>query len=96
MGAPVEAVPDFVKKKTVEYMDTDSLHTYSTPKGEKRFLEACAFYMNKRFGVKIDPKNEACSLIGSKEGICHMIKALVTTVALKGDSSPGTAEAGAS
>ena len=77
MGAPVEPVPEFVKKKTVEYMDTDSLHTYSTPKGEKRFLEACAFYMNKRFNVKIDPKNEACSLIGSKEGICHMIKALV-------------------
>ena len=77
MGAPVEPVPDFVKLKTVEYMDNDSLHTYSTPKGEKRFLDAVAKYMNNRFGVELNSKNEICSLIGSKEGICHMIKALV-------------------
>ena len=70
MGAPVESVPDFVKKKTVEYMDNDSLHTYSSPKGEARFLNACATYMKNRFGVEINPKNEVCSLIGSKEGIC--------------------------
>ena len=77
MGAPVEPVPDFVKKKTVEYMDIDSLHTYSTPKGEARFLNACSTYMKNRFNVEINPKDEVCSLIGSKEGICHMIKALV-------------------
>ncbi len=77
MGAPVEPVPDFVKKKTVEYMDIDSLHTYSSPKGEKKFLEACSIYMKKRFQVSVNPKDEVCSLIGSKEGICHMIKALV-------------------
>ena len=77
MGAPVEAVPDFVKEKTMEYLNIDSLHTYSTPKGEPRFLEACSTYMKNRFGVSVNPKDEICSLIGSKEGICHMIKALV-------------------
>lgn len=77
MGAPVEPVPDFVKRKTVEYMDNDTLHTYSTPKGEKRFLDAVSVYMKNRFNVELNSKNEICSLIGSKEGICHMIKALV-------------------
>ena len=81
MGAPVEPVPDFVKQKTVEYMNIDSLHTYSTPKGEARFLNACSTYMKNRFNVEINPKNEVCSLIGSKEGICHMIKALVNPCA---------------
>ncbi|MBR2068136.1 MAG: aminotransferase class I/II-fold pyridoxal phosphate-dependent enzyme [Candidatus Gastranaerophilales bacterium] len=77
MGAPVEPVPDFVKEKTMEYLNIDSLHTYSTPKGEARFLNACATYMKNRFNVEIEPKTQVCSLIGSKEGICHMIKALV-------------------
>ncbi len=77
MGAPVEPVPDFVKEKTMEYLNIDSLHTYSTPKGEARFLNACSTYMKNRFNVSINPKKEVCSLIGSKEGICHMIKALV-------------------
>ncbi|MBQ8476489.1 aminotransferase class I/II-fold pyridoxal phosphate-dependent enzyme [bacterium] len=77
MGAPVEAVPDFVKEKTMEYLNIDALHTYSTPKGEPRFLSACAVYMKNRFNVELNPKDEICSLIGSKEGICHMIKALV-------------------
>ncbi|MBR1616801.1 aminotransferase class I/II-fold pyridoxal phosphate-dependent enzyme [bacterium] len=77
MGAPVEAVSPFIIQKTKEYLDIPSLHTYSTPKGEPYFLEACAYRMKHRFGVEINPKNEVCSLIGSKEGICHMIKALV-------------------
>jgi len=84
MGAPVEPVADFVKLKTVEYMNNDSLHTYSSPKGEKRFLSACATYMKNRFNVSLDSKSEFCSLIGSKEGICHMIKALVNP--LQGDT----------
>jgi LL-diaminopimelate aminotransferase len=77
MGAPVEPVPDFVKKKTAEYLNIDNLHTYSTPKGEARFLNACAVYMKNRFNVELNPKDQFCSLIGSKEGICHTIKALV-------------------
>ena len=77
MGAPIEPVPDFVKQKTKEYLDIDNLHTYSTPKGESYFLDAVSYRMKERFNVDIDPKTEAVSLIGSKEGICHMIKALV-------------------
>lgn len=77
MGAPVDKIPDFAVEKTKEYMDIDSLHTYSTPKGEARFLEAVSTYMKNRFGVEINPKNQATSLIGSKEGLSNLIKALV-------------------
>ncbi len=77
MGAPVDAVPDFVKQKTIEYISDDSLGTYSTPKGEKKFLNAVAHRMKERFNVSLDPNTEVFSLIGSKEGIANMIKAIV-------------------
>jgi len=93
MGAPVEPVPDFVIEKTKQYLNMPKLHTYSTPKGEPRFLEAVTTRMKERFNVNLNPKNEITSLIGSKEGIAHMIKALVNPC--EGDTilvpSPGYA-----
>ena len=77
MGAPVDKIPEFAHKKMSEYMTIDSLHTYSTPKGEVKFLEAVAAYMNNRFNVELNPKKQVVSLIGSKEGISNLIKALV-------------------
>ncbi len=77
MGAPVERVPEYVIEKTKEYLNIDSLHTYSTPKGEPRFLEAVKNHMKARFNVELDDKKEIFSLIGSKEGISNFIRALV-------------------
>ena len=77
MGAPVDPVPDFVIKKAIDYMSFSNLHTYTTPKGEVKFLEAVAKRMKERFNVELNPKTEICSLIGSKEGIANLIKALV-------------------
>ena len=65
MGAPVERVPEFVIDKTKEYLKFDSMHTYSTPKGEARFLEAVKNRMKTRFNVELDDKKEIFSLIGS-------------------------------
>lgn len=77
MGAPVEAVPEFVIQKTTEYLKENSLHTYSTPKGEPKFLEAVSARMKERFGVTLEPKSEIFSLIGSKEGLANLVRALV-------------------
>ena len=80
MGAPVEPPPQLVNEKLVEAMQGEGMHTYTTPKGEDYFLEAVAQRMKKRFGVDMDTKTEICSLIGSKEGIANMIRALVNPV----------------
>ena len=77
MGAPVDKIPEYAIKKTIEYMNNDSLHTYSTPKGEVRFLEAVSTYMKNRFNVEINPKKEVVSLIGSKEGLSNLVRALI-------------------
>lgn len=40
--------------------------------GSAEFLRAVSSYYKDRFGVAIDPKNEALALIGSKEGIFNI------------------------
>lgn len=78
MGAPTQNPPKFVIDALKSALDIDGIHTYSSPKGEKFYLEAIAQRMKNRFGVDIDPTCEIFSLIGSKEGIANFIRGLVT------------------
>ena len=77
MGAPVKVPPEFVTKKLIEAINTEGMHTYTTPKGESYLFDSIAKRMKNRFGIELDTKTEICSLIGSKEGIANMIRALV-------------------
>lgn len=76
MGAPTQAPPQLAIKELQRALETDKMHSYSTPRGEKSFLEAVALRMKNRFGVDLDPASEIFSLIGSKEGIANFIRAL--------------------
>jgi len=77
MGAPVDMVPKFAIETLKNCLDDPSIHTYSTPKGEKYFLEAVAQRMKTRFNVDVDSNSEIFSLIGSKEGIANLIRELI-------------------
>lgn len=77
MGAPTDMVPKFAVETLKNCLDDPSIHTYSTPKGEKYFLEAVAKRMKSRFNVTVDPNTEVFSLIGSKEGIANLIRELI-------------------
>ena len=77
MGAPTQAPPKFVVEALKKALDIDGIHTYSTPRGEKYFLEAISKRMKDRFGVDIDPACEIFSLIGSKEGLANFIRLLI-------------------
>ncbi|OGH61065.1 MAG: LL-diaminopimelate aminotransferase [Candidatus Lindowbacteria bacterium RIFCSPLOWO2_12_FULL_62_27] len=50
-------------------------HRYPAYEGMLSFRAAAASWFKKRFGVDLDPKTEVLSLIGSKEGIGHMVLA---------------------
>ena len=76
MGAPVEPPPEFVNKKLIEAISGEGMHTYTTPKGESYLIESIIKRMKNRFNVDLE-KEELFSLIGSKEGIANMIRALV-------------------
>lgn len=77
MGAPVEKPPQLVTDKIKEYADTDGMHTYTLVKGEQYLLDSIALHMKNRTGVDFDTKSEICALIGSKEGIANLIRALI-------------------
>ena len=78
IGAPTTRPPEFVIDALREALNEDEKHSYSTTKGEKYFLEAAAKRMKNRFGVDVSVDNgEVVSLIGSKEGLSAMFRALI-------------------
>lgn len=77
MGAPVERPPEFVYEKLAEAANGEGMHSYTTPKGEQYLIDSIAQRMKNRFGVEMDTKTEIFSLIGSKEGIANIIRALI-------------------
>ncbi len=77
MGAPTENPPQYMFDVLKQELDKTGVHSYSTPKGEKFFLEAIAKKMKSRFNVELDPATEICSLLGSKEGLANFIRILI-------------------
>lgn len=77
MGAPVKNPPQFVIDKLQDALKIEGIHSYSNPKGEAYYRNAIAQRMKTRFGVKLDPQKEIFSLIGSKEGIANLVRALI-------------------
>lgn len=76
MGAPQMMPPKLVLDTLKESLDEEGIHTYSSPRGEKYFIEAVKTKMKNRFGVELDSK-EICSLIGSKEGLANFIRIVI-------------------
>jgi LL-diaminopimelate aminotransferase len=77
IGDPDLPTPDFVVKKMQEAVANPKWHQYPDYDGSLAYRTAVASFYKKRFGVEIDPKTEALALIGSKEGLAHIIWAYV-------------------
>ena len=77
MGAPTKNPPEFVINALKEALSEKGVHTYSSPKGEEYYRKAIAQKMESEYNVKLDPATEIYSLIGSKEGIANLIRALI-------------------
>jgi len=52
-------------------------HRYPTYNGMAIARQAAAEWYERRFNVKLDPETEVCMLLGSKEGIGHLIWGMV-------------------
>jgi LL-diaminopimelate aminotransferase len=72
IGDPDLPTPPHIVKKMREVLDTKEAANYPTSKGELSFRKAVADWYKKRFNVSLDPANEVCCLIGSKEGLAHL------------------------
>ncbi len=81
IGDPDLPTPHEVVERMREAVVDPANHRYPDYEGSPAFRQAAAAYMERRFGVSLDPsappKGEVLALIGAKEGIAHLVWALV-------------------
>lgn len=77
MGNPDQPTPGFIVDKLVEAARKPSNHRYSASRGIKKLRLAITEWYKKNHGVTLDPDTEAIATIGSKEGISHLILAII-------------------
>jgi alanine-synthesizing transaminase len=73
MGNPDLGTPQHIVDKLIEASQKPPNHRYSASMGITKLRMAIASWYDRRFGVSIDPDNEAIATIGVKEGISHLI-----------------------
>ncbi len=81
IGDPDLPTPPEVVERLQAAAAAPENHRYPDYEGSPAYRQACAAYMERRFGVALDaaapPKGEVLALIGAKEGIAHLVWALV-------------------
>jgi LL-diaminopimelate aminotransferase len=77
IGDPDLPTPRPIVDKLIEEMQHPVNLKYPSFIGCLEFRQAVADYYQRQFDVSLDPDTEVLALIGSKEGIAHLIPALI-------------------
>ena len=77
IGDPDTPTPPHVVARLREAAGNPANHRYPDYEGLPAFREAAAAWMQRGYGVKLDPATEVVSLIGTKEGVANMAVAFV-------------------
>lgn len=77
MGNPDLPAPKHIVDKLCEAAHNPKNHRYSASKGITQLRCAISEWYKRRFDVDIDPETEACTTIGSKEGLSHLTLAII-------------------
>ncbi len=78
MGNPDLRTPQHIVDKLVEASLKPHNHRYSASRGITKLRHAIANWYAKRYGVDIDPETEAVVTIGAKEGLSHLVLAIIS------------------
>src|SRR5690606_28278339 len=68
IGEPKHAAPDFLKRALADALDT-GLSSYPATAGEPRLREACAGWVQRRYGVVLDAATQVLPVNGSREAL---------------------------
>jgi LL-diaminopimelate aminotransferase len=68
--------PAVVMDTMVAAVRTPALSKYGFQQGLPEFRQAAARWVERRFGLRFDPASETLPLIGSKEGLAHVVFAV--------------------
>lgn len=77
IGDPDLPTPKHIVEKLVEEMQDHNNFKYPSFIGCTEFRQAVADFYARQYGVNLDPETEVLALIGSKEGIAHLIPTLI-------------------
>ena len=76
-GNPDLGSPEVAVNKLVEAARNERNHRYSSSKGIPNLRKAICDRYERRFGVSLDYETQAITTIGAKEGLAHLMWALV-------------------
>lgn len=76
-GNPDLPSPDVTVAKIQEASANPRNHRYSSSRGIPKLREAIAGYYQYRFGVELDPETQVINTIGAKEGLSHLMWAVL-------------------
>jgi LL-diaminopimelate aminotransferase len=77
IGDPDMPTPQRIIDAMARAIANPENHQYPAYAGAKRYRDACAEWMRRRFSVEVDADTEVLGLIGSKEGIAHLFPAFI-------------------
>ena len=78
MGNPDIPTPKHIVDKLVEAAQKGQNHRYSASAGITKLRHAISEWYRRRYDVEIDPDTEAIATIGAKEGLSHLVLALIS------------------
>lgn len=78
IGDPDQPTPEPVIKALCKHAHDPATHTYDeSPRGWRPYLGAAAKWYARTYGVDLDPESDLIQVIGSKEGLAHLVWAYV-------------------
>ncbi|WP_025321995.1 aminotransferase class I/II-fold pyridoxal phosphate-dependent enzyme [Deferrisoma camini] len=77
MGNPDRPTPAHIVDKLVEAAQKPKNHRYSVSRGIYKLRLAMAKWYERRYGVALDPESEVCVTLGAKEGLAHLVMAIL-------------------
>lgn len=77
VGDPTVPTPALARRALQAAADARASSGYPAYEGDPAYRQAVAAWMERRFGVRLDPATEVCATIGSKEAVFHVHEALV-------------------
>jgi LL-diaminopimelate aminotransferase len=72
-GSPDQPAPKQISRALVTALRDTENHRYPSYPGKLTARAAAAGWYRRRFGVELDPASEVAMLLGSKEGVAHLI-----------------------
>ncbi len=77
MGNPDQATPSHIVEKLVEAAQKEKNHRYSASRGITKLRHAISDWYRRQYDVAIDPETEAIVTLGVKEGLSHLVLAML-------------------